>query len=130
MLVSKEEDTLFWYVVTSEEYIVKLGYDIQRHRLRDTIWPHKLCWNNRTLPKVGAFLWISLHDSVLTQSRLTIIGITGPSRCVMCKGEEETMNHLLYSCPYASGCWDLLFEMVNLYSVKNEEMKAFVLSWP
>lgn len=56
ILVSEEKDTLFYCDAKSRDYSVNLGYKIQRYRLRDTIWPHKLCWNNRTFPKVGAFL--------------------------------------------------------------------------
>ncbi|XP_059068295.1 uncharacterized protein LOC131858847 [Cryptomeria japonica] len=68
ILVSEEEDTLFWCATKLGECSVKLGYEIQRYRLRDTVWLHKLCWNNGTLPKAGTFLWIALHDRVLTGS--------------------------------------------------------------
>ncbi|GLJ29482.1 hypothetical protein SUGI_0581130 [Cryptomeria japonica] len=128
--VSEEEDTLFWCVAKSRDYSAKIGCEIQIHRLRDTVWPQKLCWNSIILPKARAFLWISLHDTVLTRSRLKTIGILGPIRCVMCKGNEETINHLLYSCPYVSRCWDWLFDMVNSYTVGNEDLKDFLLSWP
>ena len=29
----------------------------------------------------------------------------GPSRCPLCCSEEETMNHLLISCPFSQAIW-------------------------
>ncbi|GLJ07157.1 hypothetical protein SUGI_0060020 [Cryptomeria japonica] len=60
--VSNDDDNIFWCGYKTREYNVKLGYEAQRIRSPITSWPHKLCWNNRLLPKAGAFLWISLHN--------------------------------------------------------------------
>ncbi|GLJ54108.1 hypothetical protein SUGI_1158690 [Cryptomeria japonica] len=102
--VSNDDDSIFWCGSKTGEYSVKFGYEAQRIRGMIASWPHKLCWNNRLLPKAGAFLWITLHNRILTADRLKLIGISGPSMCFMCKEVDETSNHLLFSCPVVVSC--------------------------
>ncbi|XP_059070381.1 uncharacterized protein LOC131860044 [Cryptomeria japonica] len=94
--ILNEEDTLIWNAEKSSDYKVNLGYELQRRRQKDSNWPVILCWDKRVLPKAGAFLWIALHGRILTSDRLKAIGISGPSRCYLCKEEEEIVDHLLY----------------------------------
>ncbi|XP_057852324.1 uncharacterized protein LOC131062636 [Cryptomeria japonica] len=77
--VSNYDDNIFWCGSKTGEYSVKLGYGAQRIKGPITSWPHKLCWNNQLLPKAGDFLWIALHNRILTGDRLKLIGISGPS---------------------------------------------------
>ncbi|GLJ41990.1 hypothetical protein SUGI_0869290 [Cryptomeria japonica] len=98
ILESMEKDTIIWCVAKSGRYSAKLGYEVQRQRGSINSWPHKLGWSHKVLPKVGAFLWIALHNRILTRDRLKNIGISSPNRCVMCYAEEESANHLLFWC--------------------------------
>ncbi|XP_057863439.2 uncharacterized protein LOC131071570 [Cryptomeria japonica] len=103
-----EEDSLIWCVAKSGMYKVQLGYELQRHREKDTKWPGALCWNKSVLPKAGVFLWIALHGRILTGERLKLSGISCPSICTLCKGDGEMTEHFLFWCPYAKQCWDWL----------------------
>jgi hypothetical protein len=57
-------------------------------------------------PKITLFLWLVLHSSILTWDNLLKRGFTGPSICTLCGGAEETLNHLLNTCPYTAQVWD------------------------
>ncbi|XP_059066510.1 uncharacterized protein LOC131857802 [Cryptomeria japonica] len=103
---SVEKDNIIWCAAKSGVYNSKLGYEVQRQRGSNNTWQHKLCWNHKILPKVGAFLWIALHTRNLMGDRLKTIGILGPNRCVMCRVDEESANHLLFSCPVVEYCWN------------------------
>ncbi|XP_059075167.1 uncharacterized protein LOC131875150 [Cryptomeria japonica] len=127
---SEQEDTIFWCASKSGKYSVKLAYEIQRQRVRDSSWPYYLYWNNIGLPKAGAFLWIALHGKILTSDRLKLIGIVGPSWCIMCKRNEESANYLLLRCPFAEGCWEWLMNKLQFTSVRNESLKDFLVAWP
>ncbi|GLJ18307.1 hypothetical protein SUGI_0323970 [Cryptomeria japonica] len=114
--LSNDEDGIFWSVAKSGEYSVKLGYEVQRQRGMCMDWPHKLCWSNKLLPKAGAFLWLALHNRILTGDRLKSIGISEPNMCVMCKADDESANHLLLKLPHGGGLLELV---LRKYQSKN-----------
>lgn len=45
------------------------------------------------------------HNSIMTQDNLRRRGFIGPSLCVMCHQEEESINHLLFECSNAKTIW-------------------------
>jgi hypothetical protein len=79
---------------TQEAYLVKTITDPIPNT---TAW-QKL-WNLKHWPKVTLFLWLVLHSSILTWDNLTKRGFVGPSICILCGEAEETLNHLLNTCP-------------------------------
>ncbi|XP_057841590.1 uncharacterized protein LOC131051202 [Cryptomeria japonica] len=127
---SVEEDIIILCAVKSRMYSSKLGYEVQRQRGSINTWPHKLSWNHKVLPKVRAFLWITLHNRILTGDTIKNIGISGPNRCVMCCAKEESTNHLLFCCPVAEYCWNWFLERINWVIAKNERLIDFILAWP
>jgi ribonuclease HI/exonuclease III len=62
-------------------------------------------WNFPSLPKVDHFAWALTHNSILTFSMLKKRGWEGPSRCPLCKTNEETPEHLLFECDYSREVW-------------------------
>ncbi|GLJ30873.1 hypothetical protein SUGI_0613830 [Cryptomeria japonica] len=130
ILVSNVEDSIFSCGSKLGEYNVKLGYEAQRAKGPYTDWLYRLCWHNRLLPKADAFLWIALHNKILIGDRLKLIGISGPSICVLCKSAEETIDHLLFTCPMTEACWNYFFDKINYTTVRNLKLKDFLASWP
>lgn len=47
-----------------------------------------------------------MHKKMLTWENLRKKGFIGPSRCPMCRTEEETMNHLLNTYDWANSIWN------------------------
>ncbi|XP_057872052.1 uncharacterized protein LOC131078394 [Cryptomeria japonica] len=128
--ILSENDSLIWNAAKSGNYKVGLGYELQRKRQKDCKWPVVLCWDKWVLPKAGAFLWIALHERIITSDRLKSISIAGPSRCCFCKKEEESAEHLLYSCSYSRQFWDWLQLKLQNYMVYNSTFKDFIFAWP
>lgn len=81
-------------------------------------WPCKLLWRKSFLPKDGVFAWLEKQGNVLTQDRLAKTGYQGASRCVMCKGNVELVDHLLLNCQYSSKCLNSILEKLEFYSPK------------
>ena len=65
----------------------------------------KFVWSTLSIPKVDLFCWNVVHRSILTVEHLRKRGLEGPSRCSLCKSDEENIDHLLLSCPFSREVW-------------------------
>ena len=67
-------------------------------------------WNSSCQPKHKVVFWRLLHDKLNTRNLLRRKTFHLESyNCVVnnCP-QEETLQHLFWTCPFASQCWDLL----------------------
>jgi hypothetical protein len=101
--IAAGEDTLHWgyqpqgFFSTREAYQLKA----QSNPPPDLeIWGK--IWNLRHWPKITLFLWLVSHSSILTWDNLLKRGFVGPSLCILCGEAEETITHLLNTCPYTA----------------------------
>ncbi|XP_019237786.1 PREDICTED: uncharacterized protein LOC109217943 [Nicotiana attenuata] len=62
----------------------------------------KLVFNNAGLPKWIFPVFLSAHRRLLTKDRLRGWGYVEDATCSLCNTEEETIDHLFFSCPYSS----------------------------
>jgi len=58
--------------------------------------------------KLKIFIWLLLEDKILTWNNLLKRGWIGPGYCYLCKGNEETTNHLFSHCPFMTSIWGSL----------------------
>jgi len=54
------------------------------------------------------------EQKIVTWENLTKRGLIGPSRCVLCGENEETMNHLFVECHFAKDIWTLILKELKL----------------
>lgn len=69
---------------------------------------YKVIWRSRCTPRIKFFAWLILVDRLNTKTMLQRrhLNIQGTPICVMCSlGEQETTEHLFFSCPFAQDCW-------------------------
>ena len=80
------------------QYTVKEGYKIisKDQTMVEKVW--KLVWHPDSIPKVNTFIWLLLHNKLLTAENLRKRGILGPSCCALCHSAEETSSHLFIQC--------------------------------
>lgn len=96
-----------WKVSKSVTYSVKEGYHFLLRRIQTPditkLW--KSICNNDVIPKVKAFCWTLVHESILITKHEKVGNIHGPSRCVLCKQEEKSIPHVFFSVnlPYLCG---------------------------
>ncbi|GLJ48744.1 hypothetical protein SUGI_1027950 [Cryptomeria japonica] len=64
-VMGEQDNEIRWCAVASRKYSLKLIYEVMKRRSGAT-WPARLYWNNKVVPRVGAFLWVSLHNNILT----------------------------------------------------------------
>ena len=56
-----------------------------------------------------------------------------PNRCYLCKGEKESINHILLHCPKASMLWALWHLILAIFDVQwmmPFSIKDALVSWP
>lgn len=76
------------------------------------IW--KAIWNSDGLPKIKMFCWTLSHGKILTAEKLQKCGIEGPSRCPLCKQNEEVAVHLFLECAFSNALCNIAFSDLNI----------------
>ena len=93
--------------IKSGNYTASEGYEniqsIPYVTPNPVIW--NFVWSRSFIPKIDFFCWTLAHRSILTGENLKKRGMEGPSRCPLCKKEEETSDHLLLGCPFSKEVW-------------------------
>jgi exonuclease III len=86
-------------------------------------------WNLKHWPKITLFLWLVSHSSILTWDNLLKRGFVGPSLCILCGEAEETMNHLLNTCPYTAQIWDQAALIMRTSDRLRDNILATITNW-
>ena len=58
--------------------------------------------------KISCFIWLAVRLRILTWENLQKKGKQGPGICVLCKADEETVEHLFTKC----SVWKLVAEQI------------------
>ncbi|XP_026452996.1 uncharacterized protein LOC113353687 [Papaver somniferum] len=97
-------------------FTAKKCYDWQMED--DTVWDfERFLWKKNIPPKVSFMLWANFHDSLPTRSMLKHRRVqVQDDKCLFCRQQEETADHLFVNCNYAREVW-------------NHFIKAFKVSW-
>lgn len=99
---------------------------MKKHNLDTLDIPLNLCWNKACLPKEGIFLWGALQKKILIVDRLWKLGFEGLSRCPLCEGQEEDVNHLILNCEFSQECWDWLSNCLKWCSTRPLDIMDFL----
>ncbi|KAK8622001.1 hypothetical protein V6N13_097629 [Hibiscus sabdariffa] len=117
---STVKDALIWAGAKDGDYTVKSGYHFlaKAEELEDTpstsnslsrnnqLW--KALWGLNVPPKIRSFLWKLFHNIVPTKATLFYRfhgAFQGDMRCPRCGKEEESIEHMLFLCPFAQATW-------------------------
>ena len=93
----------------------------------DRIW--KQVWLSNSIPKVNNFIWLLLHNKLLTAENLRKRGILGPSRCAMCNADEETSSHIFLHCKVSLKAWQIILPQNFGLSFPEKAIQLFK-DWP
>ncbi|CAN1775820.1 Putative ribonuclease H protein At1g65750 [Linum perenne] len=55
--------------------------------------------------RVKFFLWLAVHERLLTNSERARRHLSGSASCAFCGDQAETVSHVLRDCPAADGVW-------------------------
>eukprot|EP00253_Pinus_taeda_P006734 PITA_06734 len=98
-------DILRWGYLPKGAYSTSEAYNlIGDSTIRpDPLWER--IWSFKAWPKISYFLWLVGHKKILTWDKLRKRNFQGPSICHNCFKNEETLQHLLDTCPIANQLW-------------------------
>lgn len=91
-------------VKVQNKYVVSDMYHTLREEqdIEEDVWNKLWKWNG---PKrVQVFMWIAMHDRLLTSERRSRI-LGGSPYCYRCAGIQESLMHVLRDCEFARSLW-------------------------
>ena len=97
-------DNLSWCLNGSGRFDVRSFY-LKIRNATLTSFPWKGIWKAKVPKRVAFFMWTAAHGQVLNLDNLRLRGRTLINRCCMCCCNEESVDHLLISCPVAHSLW-------------------------
>lgn len=127
-------DSFCWAATKNGIYSMKSGYELM-FRLKNKVRideeeasPSRnlvlqACWKAPTAPKIQVFLWKTLKGALAVSDRLRSRGIKVSDGCMLCEEEIETINHILFLCPYARQVWALANIASPIYGFGNSEFQ-------
>lgn len=126
VVISESEDSRVWKHTKDGIFTVKSCYDaLSTKNLAD--FPYRAVWNSKVPTKISFFIWLVHHNSILTQDVLMGRGRPMANRCIMCKLEAETTNHLLLHCPVATKIWNFFYDAFGVYWAQGEAVQMVFL---
>jgi hypothetical protein len=94
-------DTFIWALSPSGMFSIKSAWDFLRPRAPSVFW-HKLVWHKKAVPRHAFILWLAVLGRLPTKDVLSKHGHSVGTTCVLCGQEEESLDHLFFSCPFSS----------------------------
>lgn len=108
--------TLVWKGSPSGSFSIKSAWDSLRPRAASVFW-HKLVWHRKAIPRHAFILWLATLGRLPTKDVLSKHGMSVDLTCILCGQEEESLNHLFFSCSFSSSIWISLCGKCNIPSV-------------
>ncbi|KAK2394949.1 hypothetical protein QL285_056723 [Trifolium repens] len=91
----------------------------------DTVW--RSVWKLHVTERVRCFIWLLLHDRLLTNHRKSMMGISH-GMCCYCGNIVETSLHVLRDCPLVVPFWLQVVPMKDRGSFFMEELHQWIQS--
>ena len=92
-------------------------------------FPCRLIWRASTPVKVAVFVWEASLGKMLTIDNLQKRGITLVNKCYMCKGESNSVDHLLVYCKVARALWELAMNRLGICWAAPNYVSSHLLAW-
>lgn len=99
-------DLLYWCSGNKGKFSIKSALNIIR---RDELEPSDGCWELiwklRVQQRIRVFIWLAMHDRLMTNSNRHKRNLTDIPRCSLCEDADETVMHVLRDCKAAKEVW-------------------------
>jgi hypothetical protein len=81
-------------------------------------------YENQITSQSQSFLWLVLHNKILTKDNLSKRNWKGNLNCVFC-GLPESIDHLFFQCSVARFIWRIIQTALNLNSIPSDVENLF-----
>ena len=100
------EDSVYWGCSKSGLFTVKSAFSLlegSKWNMEDGRW--SAIWKWKGLDQVKMFLWLAMHDKLLTNVERVRHRLIDNDICEKCQQEKESTLHVLRDCPFATWIW-------------------------
>ena len=112
--IQEGEDKLIWALAKHGKYTPKEGYIALINSLKplqcESWW--KSIWKLKASPKSRLLMWTILRHKIPTRENLTERSFHSPFWCGLCKGDNESGNHLFLTCPCTRELWNSIHSQI------------------
>lgn len=100
------EDKWGWLKPGSMSFRVRDAYIIEANWNNLEKWVGwKRIWSMRVQQRVKLFVWLLLHDGILTNSKRWKRNMASSAKCVRCGGVNEDATHAVRDCLHSREIW-------------------------
>ncbi|XP_074301542.1 uncharacterized protein LOC141632942 [Silene latifolia] len=95
----------------------KLQLSLIYEQLRDhdhRISWEKTVWNKVALPKHSVLVVLAMQHKLATMDNLNHRGLHIVNRCILCKADNESHQHLFFRCQFVASIWHRLLHWLKL----------------
>ena len=122
------EDILIWQLNHSGAFDVRSFYIALLKTLSDS-FPWQSIWCVKVPKRVSFFLWTAARGGILTTDNLVKKNFPLVNWCCLCRCDEETMDHLLIHCRFASTLWSEVLIMFGVQWVMPDTIVSLLFAW-
>lgn len=103
------EDSVYWSETATGKFLVNSAFQLLQGGSRaPSLGEWRWIWRIPCIEKLRTFLWLILHDRLLTNFSRFHRHMAASPDCPRCVGVEETLSHLFRECPTSSETWKRL----------------------
>lgn len=77
-------------------------------------------WFSLNIPRHAFVLWMAIQDRLMRQDRIAIWKPNDVMRCVFCKLNQDSHEHLFFKCKYTENVWNEMQKLID---------KKFSFNW-
>ncbi|GLT63048.1 hypothetical protein SLA2020_356420 [Shorea laevis] len=124
-LFALRDDTFSWVGSSNGSFSSASAYCITKNLPLKLLEDWRWVWKSYTYPKIQYFLWLLAHDRLKCFSFLHRLGIISSPLCPLCHLEDETVEHLIRSCPVSIAILSAVLPGV----LSQDQLNLDFLSW-
>ncbi|XP_047340323.1 uncharacterized protein LOC124943910 [Impatiens glandulifera] len=106
-------DTRDWNVENDGTFNLKLAWELIRDRGDNVGW-FNVVWSSKIILRHQFIMWLVFRERLSTRDRIKRYMDIPNSKCLLCVGNEETMNHLFGCCPFTYELWKWFTKIMKL----------------
>jgi len=130
ILVAKGQDQLRWRNNKEGTFNLKEAKSILLELnplVPDKIWQN--FWRCQRWMKIKLFMWVVYHKKIMTWDNIRKRGVQGPSRCLLCEAQQETLEHLLNNFIFTSWLWDFFATIFQQSNRDRGSIISTLINW-
>jgi hypothetical protein len=105
--LSDQEDVIYWKWTADGKYTIASAYEIQFQGSYGQFLATDI-WQAMSEPKCKFFIWLTMHDRILTASNMEKRNWLCNHYCALCLCIHKTTCHLLTHCNFTEATWNLV----------------------